>query len=63
LIEVIEPLRPYEFEKVETKETLFKVMKIESNIIDYGNYFICSNNGLSLFKKSKLISRTLFLFK
>ena len=37
LIEGIGHIRPYEFEKVESKETLFKVMKIKINHIDYAH--------------------------
>ena len=60
LLEGIEPLRSYEFEKAEAKEALFKVMKIETNHIDYAHYFICANygfdKGFSLFiKTDKLV--------
>ena len=64
LLEGIEPLRNYEFEKAEAKEAIFRVLKIETNHIDYADYFCCSNkgfeNGLSLFIKTDKIVVVLY---
>ena len=64
LLAGIEPLSPYEYEKAEAKEALFKVMKIETNNINYANYFCCANkgfdNGLSLFIKTDKIIVVLY---
>ena len=64
LLEGIEPLRPYDFEKAEAKEALFKVMKIETNHIDYAHYFICADKGFdkgfSLFLKTDKIIVVLY---
>ena len=56
----IEPLRPYEYEKADAKQALFKFMKIDANQI-YSYYFYCANKGfekeLSLFiKTDKMIA-------
>ena len=46
-------IQPYEFEKSEAKEALYKIMKIEVKYIDFAEYFCCANKGfdkeLSLF--------------
>ena len=46
-------IQPYEFEKSEAKEALFKVMKTEVKYIEFAEYFCCANKGfdkeLSLF--------------
>jgi len=48
LLEGIEPLRNYEFEKAEAKEAIFKIFKIETNHIYYAHYFCCANKGLEM---------------
>ena len=55
----IEPLRPYEYDKADAKQALFKFMKTDANQI-YSHYFYCANKGfekgISLFiKTDKLI--------
>ncbi len=49
-------IEPYELEKAEAKEALFKIMKLETNSISYAQYFYCANKGfdkgLSLFIKT-----------
>jgi hypothetical protein len=51
----IEPLRPYEYEKADAKQALFKFMKTDANQI-YSHYFYCTNKGfekgISLFIKT-----------
>ena len=51
-------------EKAEAKEALFKVMKIETNHIDFTHYFICANDGFdkgfSLFIKTDKIIVVLY---
>ena len=61
LLEGNEPLRPYEFEKAEAKEALYKIMKYETNDINFSQYFCCADKGFDkalslLIKTDKIIA-------